>query len=258
MKTMNMGTAAVVLGMALCGWSGDVWPDRSRVAFGTYCLSKPYRTEAIFKDMKACGIDFVCENFGGDPQSIETMRKLGLVSVCAGGFPTYWGGVDSVNGHIAELAPLEKYEAALKAYHPSPVDRMVNFGDELSALDFPHLGRAMSLLAANGLRLAPYLNLHPCIHQGANVARYYGVSNYVAYVDAYVKHIPLDYISYDIYPYQFRERREWGFARFYDNARIVADACRDSGRAFWYIPQANAFHPEPGPAGRRGGGRTTS
>ena len=139
MKTMNMGTAAVVLGMALCGWSGDVWPDRSRVAFGTYCLSKPYRTEAIFKDMKACGIDFVCENFGDDPQSIETMRKLGLVSVCAGGFPTYWGGVDSVNGHIAELAPLEKYEAARKAYHPSPVDRMVNFGDELSALDFPHL-----------------------------------------------------------------------------------------------------------------------
>ena len=59
-----------------------------------------------------------------------------------------------------------------------------------------------------------------------------------------MKHIPLDYISYDIYPYQFRERREWGFARFYDNARIVADACRDSGRAFWYIPQVNAFHPD--------------
>ena len=109
MKRMKMriGTAAVVLGMALCGWSGDEWPDRSRVTFGTYCLAKRYRTEATFKDMKACGIDFVCENFGGDPQSIETMRKLGLVSVCAGGFPTYWGGVDSVNGHIAELAPLE-------------------------------------------------------------------------------------------------------------------------------------------------------
>lgn len=246
MKTMKMrlGTAAVVLGMVLCGWSGDEWPDRSRVAFGTYCLAKRYRTEATFKDMKACGIDFVCENFGGDPQSVETMRKLGLVSVCAGGFPTYWGGVDSVNGHIAELAPLEKYEAARKAYQPSPVDRMVNFGDELSALDFPHLGRAMSHLAASGLRQAPYLNLHPCIHQGANVARYYGASNYVAYVDAYVKHIPLDYISYDIYPYQFRERREWGFARFYENARIVADACRDSGRAFWYIPQANSFRPD--------------
>ncbi len=112
---MRIGTAAVVLGMTLCGWSGDEWPDRSRVTFGTYCLSKPYRTEANFKDMKACGIDFVCENFGDDPQSIETMRKLGLVSVCAGGFPTYWGGDDSVNGHIAELAPLEKYEAARKA-----------------------------------------------------------------------------------------------------------------------------------------------
>ena len=55
MKTMKMriGTAAVVLGMALCGWSGDEWPDRSRVTFGTYCLAKRYRTEATFKDMKA-------------------------------------------------------------------------------------------------------------------------------------------------------------------------------------------------------------
>ena len=74
---MRMGTAAVVLGMALCGWSGDEWPDRSRVAFGTYCLAKRYRTEATFKDMKACGIDLALVTGAGDGSSKNQLGGTG-------------------------------------------------------------------------------------------------------------------------------------------------------------------------------------
>lgn len=241
-----LGTAFSALSVGAADGTIDAtrWPDRSRLTIGTYCLHPAGRTEANMKDMKACGIDFVLDDFADDPKSAQMLASLGIGVAASGRFPAYWGGDVKVNGNLAKIAPLERYEKALSVYRPTPVDVMVNIGDELSALDFPHVGRVVSRLAERGLRQTPYFNLHPAIHQDGNVVRYYGASNYVDYIAAYVRHVPLDYISFDIYPYQFRDRPEWGFARFFDNMRIVSDACRDSGRAFWYIPQANAQQPQ--------------
>ena len=55
--------------------------------------------------------------------------------------------------------------------------------------------------------------------------------------------MPLDYISYDFYVYTPNlKRRPSLYRQMYDNFNIVADACRRTGRSFWYIPQVNSHN----------------
>lgn len=59
----------------------------------------------------------------------------------------------------------------------------------------------------------------------------------------YCRHVPLDYISFDIYPYsQLRPR---GIVNFLANLQIVADACARHGKALWLVGQANTWFGHP-------------
>lgn len=63
------------------------------------------------------------------------------------------------------------------------------------------------------------------------------------HVEDYCRHVPLDYISFDIYPYsQLRPR---GIVNFLANLQIVADACARHGKALWLVGQANTWFGHP-------------
>lgn len=215
--------------------------DRSQFNIGVYYLKKSHRSEQMIVDMKDCGIDFVIYYFIHDKVTQGLLVEHGMGCVEKDVVPEYWGGDTNVNGNIAKRCPIERYVNSVKSHAFTPAEWMFSVGDELSALDFPHLGEALRAIHKIQPDVPAYLNLHPCWQAKENVQRYYGVTNYQEYIQAYCRELPLDYISYDHYPYQWMGRHDWAFARYFENFRIVADACTATGRSFWLVPQVNTF-----------------
>lgn len=217
--------------------------DRTKFNIGTYYLYKDHRSKQMIRDMKACGIDFVIHDFRDDAQTKAWLTENGMGCVELYVVPHFFGGNTNVNGQIAKLCPLEKYRAEVKKHTFTPADWMFNLGDEISALDFPHLGAAVRAMRKIQPKVPVYFNLHPSWHKGDNIRTYYGAEDYREYIATYCREMPLDYISYDHYPYAWPGIRDWCFARYFDNFRIVADACTSSGRSFWFVPQVNTKDP---------------
>ena len=65
-----------------------------------------------------------------------------------------------------------------------------------------------------------------------------GTPTYAEHIDRYCENIAADYICYDFYMYSA------SVAGHYENLRIVADACRKSGRSLWIVLQVNSNKPE--------------
>jgi hypothetical protein len=87
-----------------------------------------------------------------------------------------------------------------------------------------------------------YLNLYPNYaavsqNDGDQTVNQLGTPTYDEHIKQYVEKVDLPYISYDFYLYPQTKNHNVG--KMLDNFRIVSDACRSSGRDFWYIPMAN-------------------
>ena len=211
-----------------------------RFRIGVYRFNRNVRTEERFRDMKEAGVDFfTSHDIHGDKKSLDTMQRLGIETIAGGVLPHMWGGNTNVNGNIERKFPLSRYEKAAKGLERHPAEWMYSAGDELSALDFPYLGKAFRRVQEINPAIRIYLNLHPCTQVNARL--YFGVENYRRYIEEYCRYIPLDYISYDLYIYA--HRRDWAIARLYENFRIVSDACRDTGRKLRFIAQVNTRRP---------------
>ena len=207
---------------------------------GAYRFVPRLRSEAAFRDMKEAGIDFIIDDFHRDTASLDALRRVGIGAISSNVLPGEWGGHTNVNGRLASVLPLSRFEQAARSLKPHPAEIMFCAGDENSALDFPHLGRAFRRVK----ELAPQAEIYHNIHS-STVTRpevYFGVDNFQRYVEEYCRHIPLGYISYDLYMYG--RPRDWGAARFYESFRVVADACRDTHRSLWFVPQVNTTRPE--------------
>ena len=207
---------------------------------GAYRFRQELRSEAAFRDMKAAGVDFVIDEFHRDKPSLDQMRLLGLSAISSHVVPGAWGGHTNVNGKLATLLPLSKFEEVARRLTRHPAEMMFSAGDENSALDFPHLGRAFRRVKELNPDIDIYFNLHPSTQVRPRL--YFGVENYQRYIEEYCRHMPLDYICYDLYMYG--RPRNWGVARLYENFRIVAEACRDTHRKFWFVPQVNTTKTE--------------
>jgi hypothetical protein len=95
-----------------------------------------------------------------------------------------------------------------------------------------------------------YLNLYPNYasvvqNTGNQTVNQLGTTTYAEHVAEYCRHVPLDYISYDFYPYVAPAGFDGFLSKCYDNFILVADACRRTGRGFWYIPQVNSHEGQP-------------
>ena len=195
------------------------------------------RDEAHIADIAAAGIDVVGDYFDGDIPAFDIFAKYGIRVVDYKALPNFWGGHTNMNGRLAELWPREKYRTHVKQHF---VDHPALWGaspsDEPSSLDFPFLADGMRVAYEKNPNVRMYHNLHPCTQFRREL--YFGVSNYVAYLDAYVKTTPVDHICFDVYPYS-RGGNGGGLRFYYQNYRHVADFCRRTGRMLWTASQLN-------------------
>lgn len=210
---------------------------------GVYCLKQYARTEQHIKDLRDCHVDFVYGIEYNDRKTLDLFAKYGLKAIVEGVYRNWWGGIKGLNGKLAETIPpqvVEQGVAAMKAAGADvhPAVSMVYIGDEPSALDFPYYNDFVARLNRLLPRQVAHINLHPCYPPVEADFGYVGATNYYEYIDKYMENVPLDYLSYDHYLYSTLPRNE-SMGPFLRNFKIVADACRRTGRSFWFIPQVN-------------------
>ena len=210
---------------------------------GVYCLKENARTEQHIKDIRDCHVDFVYGIECTDRKTLDLFAKYGLKAIVHGVYRNWWGGNKKLNGKLAETIPpqvVEQGVATMKAAGADvhPAVSMIAIGDEPSALDFPYYNDFVERLHRLLPRQVPHLNLHPCYPPVEADFGYTGATNYYEYIDKYMANVPLDYLSYDHYLY-CKSPRQSGMGPFLRNFKIVADACRRTGRRFWFVPQVN-------------------
>lgn len=219
--------------------------DRNKLIIGAYILQDYARSEAHIRDLAACGIDMITGFDSDQREKLDLLEKYGVGCILGGVTPGWWGGNGKNAGKLAEKNTYDLFEKAAKTFTDHPAVWGLDIGDEPSALDFDHYGKIAAWMENLFPKQFAYLNLYPnyasvAENTGAQTVNQLGTATYAEHIDAYVKKVGLPYISYDFYVYSLHSDE---LGRMYDNFRIVADACRDTGRDFWYVPQVNSNDP---------------
>lgn len=217
--------------------------DRSKLLIGAYHFGVNAHTEKHVKDFKDSGCDFIIDAHGIDDvyknrELLDLLEKYNIGVIADGIVPFWLGGLGEHAGEMSEIVPVSAYEKGLEAFCDHPAIWGIDCGDEPSALDFPHYNKLVSYVDKNFANQFAYLCLYPSYAQTAknsdsDAKSQLGTLTYQEYIDNYCKYVPTDFISYDYY-HSF-DRPE----KYYENQRIVADACRKTGRSFWMILQVN-------------------
>lgn len=216
--------------------------DRSRLNIGVYHL-KPYaRTPEHIRELADCGIDFVVcmEN---DRPALDLFHKHGVGAIVSGIAPRWWGGDGANAGKLRETNPMTLYEAAAAAFEDHPAIWGIDVGDEPSALDFPYYGQVMDYVDRAFPNQFPYLNLYPNYasvsqNNAQETVNQLGTATYEEHIQKYCQSIPADYLCYDFYLYSIN------VTKHYENLRVVAEACRRTGRSMWIVLQVNSHRPD--------------
>ena len=216
--------------------------DRTRLNIGAYHLRSYARTEAHIKDVADCGIDFVvCMD--NDRPALDLFHKYGVGAIVSGIVPGWWGGDGSNAGKLADTNPMEKYEAACASFVDHPAIWGIDVGDEPSALDFPYYGKVIDYVNRAFSNQFAYLNLYPNYasvsgNNAQETVNQLGTATYAEHIRRYCECVPSDYLCYDFYLYSIN------VAKHYENLRVVADACRNTGRSMWIVLQVNSHRPD--------------
>lgn len=216
--------------------------DRSNFFIGTYILQDYARTEQHIRDLADCGIDVVMCMEYEDRAALDLFAKYGVGAVVNGVLPGWWGGNGERSGSMHEINTMDKYEAAANAFVDHPAIVGIDTGDEPSALDFPYYGKIIDFTENAFPNQFAYLNLYPNYasvsqNNADETVCQLGTKTYAEHIAKYCENVPTDYICYDFYMYSA------SVAGAYENLRIVADACRDTGRDMWIVLQVNSNRP---------------
>ena len=216
--------------------------DRSKLLIGTYCLQPYARSEAHVQALADAGINFLCAT-PADRNLLDLCEKYGVGVFATGILPGWWGGDGDNAGTMASAVPVSAYEEAARRLQDHPAMWGLDMGDEPSALDFPHYGKLYEAMKRLFPRHFAYLNLYPnyasvAENTGEQTISQLGVPTYQAYIDEYARCVKSDYICYDYYMYSST------IAGAYENLRIVANKCRETGRDLWIVLQVNSNRPE--------------
>ncbi len=218
--------------------------DRRGLIIGAYNLDTYARTERHVADLADCGINLVVCLAKPDQAILDLLQRYHVGCIASGVLPGWWGGRGDRAGLLAETNPLGKYEEASGTFTNHPAIWGLDIGDEPSALDFDYYGQVIATVERLFPGKLPYLNLYPnyasvAENDGHQTINQLGTPTYAEHIRQYASKIALPYISYDFYMYSLAPSR---LGQMYDNFRVVADTCRQTGRDFWYIPQCNGRH----------------
>ena len=216
--------------------------DRKKLLIGTYCLKEYAFSEAHVRMLADAGIDFICAA-PADKDLLDRCEKYGIGIFATGILPAWWGGDGDRAGQLAEAAPVSSYEEAAKNFVDHPAIWGLDMGDEPSAVDFPHYGELFRAMARLFPGHFPYLNLYPnyasvAWNTDSQTVSQLGTATYKEHIERYTDCIDNDYICYDHYMYSKT------VTGAYENLRIVADRCRETGRDMWIVLQVNSLWPE--------------
>lgn len=228
--------------------------DRTKFNIGTYRFGDKvpgFRTEAHVRELKEAGIDYICSmRPGADAEAfyrtLDLFEKYGVGVITEGGTDIGAACPVKAYGRVREHKPLDPsvYEKAAKKFRTHKALWGLDVGDEPSGIDMANLGKAVEIVR----RLHPdqfqYVNLFPSYARMATnaaniVDSQLGAASYRDYIDEYCRYVPLDYISFDIYPYS--QSMPKGIGTFFNNLKIVADACLRTGKALWFVGQCNSW-----------------
>ena len=214
--------------------------NRNRLNIGAYILQPYARTERHVKEIADCGIDFiVCMD--NDRPALDLFHKYGVGAIVKGIVPGWWGGNGDNAGTMESVNTVDKYESAAAGFVDHPAIWGIDCGDEPSALDFPYYGKVMEFVDRSFPNQFGYLNLYPNYasvseNTEEQTVNQLGTPTYAEHIKRYCECVPTDYICYDFYMYSRKSK----VARHYDNLKIVADACRSTGRSMWIVLQVNS------------------
>ena len=229
--------------------------DRTRFNIGTYRFGDWIRDEEHVRELKEAGIDYVCSMRPGRDaerfyRTMDLFAKYGVGCITEGG--TEIGAACPIGagrrGKMREKNPPAIYEKAAERFRDHPALWGLDVCDEPSAVDMPYLGEVCTQVRRLFPNQFPYVNLFPSYARVATntadvVASQMGATSYAEYIGTYCRTSPLDYISFDCYPYS--KTRPNGVPIFFENLRIVSDACRRTGRSLWFVGQVNTWWGRP-------------
>lgn len=215
---------------------------KDRLTVGAYILQPNAQTERHIKELAECGVDMVVCLRPNDRSVLDLLQKYGVGAIVSGVLPSWWGGDGSNTGKMRELYPISQYMEAAKSFEDHPAVWGIDIADEPSALDFPYLNEIAQLVKTQFACGLPYLNLYPSYaavsqNNATQTVNQLGTATYAEHIERYLEEVDLPYISYDFYLYP--QTKNHNVAKMLENFRLVADACRSSGKAFWFIPQVN-------------------
>jgi len=171
-------------------------------------------------------------------EDLDKVRTAGLA--CVVNFAPIG---EMINRNQATDGEIQKAVADLKSRigtHPAAFG--VYLRDEPGTELMPVIGRLAAALRRAMPDKLPYVNLFP------NYAsrRQLGAESYEAYLRAYLKHIPLPYLSWDNYSLSDGQMEQ----RFYDNLDEVRRVTLEAGIPFWNCVLSNTLfrHMDPSDA----------
>ena len=194
--------------------------------------------EEHLKQAVDCGIDMFIYLIGAPRSFLDLMQKYGIGAIEHGAVPGHRGS--GWEGQFSETNPLSIYERAASEFQDHPAIWAINECDEPSALDLPHHGVVIDAINRAFPHQFPFINLFPSYASVAEntedqAKSQLGTRSYEEYLRRYTECIGLDYICFDDYMYAHEDNPRAG--QFFDNLRLVAEACRRTGRRMWCILQ---------------------
>lgn len=245
----------VMLSIALFGAiSAFAGMDRTKFIVGTYRFGDMipgFRTEQHVKELKDAGIDCVYSmrpgtNAAAFYATMDLFEKYGVGCITESGADIGAGCPVRAYGSAKKGMPMrrEVYEDVAKRFRPHPAIWGIDVGDEPNGMDMQHVGKAVEACRELFPVQMRYVNLLPSYARAATntasiIESQLGSLSYKDYIDDYCKYVPLDYISFDIYPYA--KLKPKGVPILFENLRIVSDACLRTGKSLWFVGQANTW-----------------
>jgi len=225
--------------------------DRTKFRIGCFSFNPPAQTPQHVAEAKACGLDYV--GGGIDYGKCPVMDELAAQGLAVNGhfLPRVVGntparGTDALRAKFPK-DELERMLDEFNAKYRHPAIAMMNICDEPPAQSFEFIGDVVRLMKEKCPGVLAYVNLYPSYARvsgsGADVEKsQLGCANYADYIAEYCRKVPTHFIAYDHYPMASTpERTRKAMPRWYGNLKVVADACRATGRDLWVGPQVNTL-----------------